>query len=111
MILNIIIYLLIIIGVFFVISGIIGIFRMKDIFCRLQASTNIATLGGMSLILAASLYGIKVSETSIFMKGLIMILFLLITNPVTSHKMARASYKIKCTLCKETVMDEYRGKE
>lgn len=109
MIINIVIITLLFIGTFFIFSGIVGIFRFKDIFCRLQSSTNISTLGAMSILIAISIYGFSSDNISLGMKCIIITIFLLITNPVASHVMARAAYKNKDKLCDETIYDEYGG--
>lgn len=90
---EVIIIVLIIVGLFFTFAGVIGVIRMPDTLCRLQASTNIATMGAMPIALACSIYGFQNGNTSIGIKSLIIIFFLLITNPVASHAMARAAYK------------------
>lgn len=111
MITNIIIVALIIVGIFFILSGVVGIFRFKDVFCRLQASTNISTLGAMSILIAFSIYGFSSNDISLGMKCIIITIFLLITNPVASHSMARAAYKKEAKLCDETICDEYGGRK
>lgn len=111
MITNIIIVALIVIGIFFILSGVVGIFRFKDVFCRLQASTNISTLGAMSILIACSIYGFSSNDISLGMKCIIIVIFLLITNPVASHAMARAAYKKEAKLCDETICDEYGGRK
>ncbi|MGL4571209.1 MAG: monovalent cation/H(+) antiporter subunit G [Clostridium sp.] len=107
MILNIITIFFIVAGIFFLICGVIGIFRMKDTLCRLQAATNISTLGAMFIIVGASIYGATNFNYSLAIKGLIIIMFILITSPVASNFMGRASYKLKDKLCDETFLDEY----
>ena len=105
---NIIYGILIIIGIFFIFAGIVGIFRMPDTFCRLQSATNIATMGAIPIILACSIWGFTNENTSIGIKAIVVILFLLITNPVASHAMARAAHKIKGTIDKDIEFDHYR---
>ena len=90
---EIIILILIIMGIFFTFAGVVGILRMPDTLCRLQSSTNIATMGSMPIALACSIYGFLNNNISIGIKSLIIIFFLLITNPVASHAMAKAAYK------------------
>ena len=48
---EIIMLILIIIGIFFTFAGVVGILRMPDTLCRLQSSTNIATMGAMPVAL------------------------------------------------------------
>ena len=52
---EIIILILIIMGIFFTFAGVVGILRMPDTLCRLQSSTNIATMGAMPIALACSI--------------------------------------------------------
>lgn len=107
MIFNVIVIILIIIGLFFSFAGVIGVIRMPDTFCRLQSATNISTMGAMPIALACSIWGFANSNTSIGVKSLIIMFFLLITNPVASHAMARAAYKIKVGFCEVTKFDHY----
>lgn len=106
-ILEVIVCILIAIGLFFTLAGVVGVIRMPDTFCRLQSSTNIVTMGAMPIALACSIYGFGNSNTSLGIKALIIIIFLLITNPVAAHAMARAAYKIKVSLCEKTKFDHY----
>ena len=53
-VLEIIIYILLAIGIFFIFAGVIGVIRMPDTFCRLQSSTNIATMGAMPIAFCRS---------------------------------------------------------
>jgi len=79
---------LIIIGSIFLFLGALGIYRMPDVYNRLQAGTKATTLGGMSLIL-----GVGLIEPDWFWKALILIIFIALSNPISSHALARASYK------------------
>ena len=48
------------------------------------------------------------NNTSLGVKALVMLVFLLISNPVAAHAMARAAYKIKAELCEKTKFNHYR---
>ena len=105
-ILEVIICVLLVIGIFFTLAGVVGVIRMPDTFCRLQSATNIATMGAMPI--ACSIYGFSESNTSLGIKSLIIVVFLLISNPVGAHAMARAAYKNKAELSDKTKFDHYR---
>ena len=107
MVIDVIVIAVMAIGLFFTLAGVIGVIRMPDTFCRLQSATNIATLGAMSITLGAGIWAFGNGNTSIGVKSLLIIFFLLITNPVASHAMARAAYKVKGTLCDKTKFDHY----
>ena len=106
-ILEIVVCLLLVLGIFFLFAGVVGVIRMPDTFCRLQSATNIATMGAMPIALACSIYGFGNDNTSLGVKALIMVLFLLISNPVGAHAMARAAYRIKAGLYEKTKFDHY----
>jgi multicomponent Na+:H+ antiporter subunit G len=78
----------IIVGSIFLFLGALGIFRMPDVYNRLQAGTKATTLGAMSLIL-----GVGFLEPSWIIKSLIIIIFIAYSNPLSSHALARAMYK------------------
>lgn len=109
-IVRIIIDLLFLIGVFFTVAGVVGMLRMPDTYCRLQSSTNIATMGAIPIALAFAIHGFANGNAAIGIKSLVIILFLVITNPIAAHAMTRAAYKSKAKLCDETKCDNY-GKE
>lgn len=96
-----------ILGVFFVFAGVVGILRMPDTFCRLQSSTNIVTMGGIFLILAAVIYGVSVKNTGIIVKSIVILVFIVITNPVASHAMAKAAYKSGADIDLRSECDQY----
>ena len=56
MVADIIMYILLVIGLFFSFVGVLGILRMHDVYGRLQASTCIPTLGNICLMIAGILY-------------------------------------------------------
>ncbi len=80
--------ILLLIGSAFLFLGALGIFRMPDVYNRLQAGTKATTLGGMSLIL-----GVGFLEPSWMIKALIIIIFIAYSNPISSHALARAMYR------------------
>ena len=86
--------ILILIGSIFLLLGGLGIFRMPDVYNRLQAGTKATTLGGMSLILGVGF--LKVEDDWTWMvKALIIVIFIAFSNPISSHALARAMYKRK----------------
>ena len=54
---KILIVLFLAVGIFFALAGVVGILRMPDSLCRMQASTNTATLGTLGALIGVSLYG------------------------------------------------------
>ncbi len=88
-------------GVIFLFLGSLGIFRLPDVYNRLQAGTKCTTLGAFSTII-----GVGIMEPSWFWKCLIIAVFILLTNPISSHALGRASCKSGVSLCKKTVVNK-----
>ncbi len=81
--------ILVIIGSIFLLLGGLGVLRMPDTFNRLQAGTKATTLGAMSVLL-----GIGFWHLNWMGKIIIFILFIVFTNPISSHILIRTTYLI-----------------
>ena len=81
--------------------GAIGIVRMPDFYNRVHAGTKATTLGTLFFLLGAGFY-----HPSWIPKLFILSLFILFTNPVSSHVLARAAHSIGIKLTKVTVVDK-----
>ena len=82
---------LIFLGGLFSLAAGIGILRMQDVFIRMHASTKVGTLAS-GLILAGA--AIHFGEAIIFIKVILIILFLLLTAPIAAHMIGRAALHI-----------------
>lgn len=78
----------IVMGSIFLFLGALGIYRMPDLYNRLQAGTKASTLGAMSVVL-----GVGFIQPDWLVKLIIIIVFIGIANPLSSHALARASYR------------------
>ncbi len=87
-------------GTLFLFLGALGIVRMPDLYNRMQAGTKATTLGNI-----LTLTGLGLLEPAWLPKILLIVLFVLVTNPVSSHALARAAYKQGEPLTPGTVMD------
>lgn len=108
MVLRIIIDALIVIGAVFALAGTIGIIKMPDTFCRMQASTCIPTLGMLCVAIGAILYAaiIKQSAADAVKIGVIALMVIL-TNPIGAHTIAKGAYKAGVRPEKELKPDDY----
>lgn len=108
MALRIVIDVLIAIGVIFALAGTIGVIKMPDAFCRMQASTCISTLGMLCVMLGAILYAIFIMHSAgSAVKIAVIALLILVTNPVGAHAIAKGAYKAGVRPEKEMVVDDY----
>jgi multicomponent Na+:H+ antiporter subunit G len=83
-------YFLVSLGALFLFLGALGLFRMPDFYTRIQAGTKSSTLGAMSFI-----FGIGLIQPEWFFKTLVIVVFIAISNPISSHALARGAYKSK----------------
>ena len=90
-------------GSIFLFLGALGLLRMPDVFNRMQAGTKASTLGTVLFLVGIAL---GQQEGAIIGKLIILILFILFTNPLSSHALARAAHHIGIPLAKETVKDD-----
>ena len=81
---------LILLGAIFLFSAGLGMLRMPDVFTRLQAGTKATTLGNMLVLSGVAFY-----HPGWSLKLLIVIYFVLMTNPIASHALARAALAIQ----------------
>jgi multicomponent Na+:H+ antiporter subunit G len=102
---EIVISILILIGIFFTLVGSLGLLRLPDVYTRLHAVSKSATLGIISLLSAAVLYFI--GADNLFIGKLFLgILFVFLTAPVAGHMIARAAYKSGVKLTGKSVRDD-----
>ncbi len=104
---EIIVGILAFLGTVFVFLAAVGIIRMPDTYLRISVTTKAATLGIGLLMIAAAIYSYDLAITA---KVLAIILFILLTAPVSAHLIGRISYIGGVKLWKESIMDELSGK-
>lgn len=104
---NILIFLLYLAGLFFNFSGVVGIIRMPDLYCRLHSSSKNTTLGSLLIVLGLALREFGIGEGPAGLKVLLIGAFILTVAPIGSHALARAAYKFGVPLWEGTVIDQY----
>ena len=102
MVLYVIGEILLVIGAVFLFLASLGLIRMPDVYNRMQAGTKGTTFGAIMSIL-----GIGLMKPEWFIKSFVIVLFILLTNPISSNLLIRAAHRIKIPLAKEAV-DEYK---
>lgn len=79
------------VGLFFGLSGAVGIARMPDLYNRIQCSTKTITMGSVPALVAAMLA--SHADVTVIVRGVTAAVLLLVLNPVASHALGRAAYK------------------
>lgn len=95
--------ILVLLGAIFLFSAGLGMLRMPDAYTRIQAGTKASTLGNVLVLTGLAFY-----HPGWSLKLLIVIYFVLMTNPISSHALARAAHAIRNPMTRATVTDALR---
>lgn len=92
--------LLLLAGTVFLMLGGLGLVRMPDVYNRIQAGTKATTLGTL-----LSLVGVAFLHPDWSLKLLLIGVFLLFTNPLSSQVLARAAHRTGAYKAPSTSVD------
>lgn len=95
--------IIVLIGSVFLFLGALGVLRMPDLYNRMQAGTKATTLGSILTLL-----GIGIYHPEWLPQMIMLILFIAITNPLSSHALARAAHFAGIPLTEKTVHDQLK---
>jgi multicomponent Na+:H+ antiporter subunit G len=99
--------ILMFIGAFFMFVAALGVFRLPDLYMRLQSNTKSATFGVGFLLMGAAVH---FWEFSISIRALAILIFIFVTAPVAAHLLGRAAYIAGAPLWEGTLSDALKGK-
>jgi len=91
------------VGLFFMMVGAVGVLRMPDTYNRLHGATKCSTLGLLGMLLATVAH---IGDLSILTKASLTILFIFVSNPVGSHLLAKAALRDRVAKWRGTIGDE-----
>lgn len=95
--------LLLLLGAFLMLLSGIGIIRMPDLLTRMHATSKAGALGiGLMACGFAVFYN---ENTSLVVRALAMVAFVIMTAPVAAHVLARAGYFVGIKLWEGTIKD------
>ena len=87
--------LLVLIGVFFLIMGAVGLVRFPDFYTRMHAAGKCDTLGVLLVLIGlALLEGVDLASVKI----LLIAVFMFLTSPTATHAIARSAFTNKVQL-------------
>ncbi len=101
--------ILLLMGSFALVVSAIGLLRMPDVYNRVQTGTKASTFGAILSFMGVGLLMIdKWDEGNWIGRVIILIIFILLTNPVSSHVLMRVAYFMKIPLWKESKVDKLK---
>jgi multicomponent Na+:H+ antiporter subunit G len=109
MVITVCVAALAVVGLFFSVSGALGILRMPDVYCRIQCSSKTITMGALPPLIALVVG--EGFESAYAARALIVGVLLLTVNPAASHALARAAYRAGVPMWHGAVRDEVAERE
>ena len=82
---------LIVVGVFFLTVGTIGLLRLPNVYNRMHATTKATTMGSSSIAVATWVYYAPAGEG---LPALVTVLFLFLTAPTGAHLISRSAARM-----------------
>lgn len=95
-----------VVGSILILIAALGIVRLPDLFTRMHANSKASTLG-LGLIAVGA--GVFFPSVWVRFESLLIIVFIFLTVPISSHMIARAAYLLKIPLWGGTLTDEMKG--
>lgn len=98
-IVNIIVYILLGIGIFFNLLAGVGLLRFPDVYTRLHAGTKCTTFGSIFIIGSVIILGFRtwyfgnVNGSVLAIHSIVALVAILLTNPAGAHAISRAAHK------------------
>ncbi len=88
-IIDIVATILMVMGLFFMITGAVGLLRLPDFYTRLHATGKCDTLGEVLLIVGCMIYQ---GWSFVSVKLFFLMFFIFMANPVGTHAIMKAAY-------------------
>lgn len=88
----------------FAVTTTVGLIRFPDVYTRIHASAVVLTISAVMLSFGIAIY---VWQFYLSMKVLLVGLIFLITNPLATHAIARASYRQQIACPEVRSVDDY----
>lgn len=98
--------ILVLVGSLVLLLAAIGLLRMPDSYNRIQVGTKASTLG-----VALMMLGLSLIIPQWFGKLFTILLFVMLTNPVSSHFLMRAAHRSGHPMSEKTVTDHLQEDE
>jgi multicomponent Na+:H+ antiporter subunit G len=99
--------LVMVVGTFFMVVTGIGLVRFPDVYTRMHAAGKAGTVGIALLILAPSIY-FGPGDPFLAIRGMLAIVFQLLTTPGATYLLAHASYATNYAAHGRTELDELK---
>jgi multicomponent Na+:H+ antiporter subunit G len=119
-ILNVLTAAALVVGLFFLLVGALGVLRLPDVYLRMIAASKCVTLGITGILLAAVCHfaamgtglnaaaGEGSSAVAASTKAMLVILFQFVAGPVGTHMLARSAHLDRVRMWDGTISDDLK---
>lgn len=103
MIQDIIIIILLVLAWGFIFFGMVSVFKLKNLYTRILSAATIDSMASLTILIA--LLVTQITDLEYVIRFVLLIGFLLITNPISSHVNIRSAY---LTGYEKQTLNEYK---
>jgi multicomponent Na+:H+ antiporter subunit G len=87
---EIVISILLLAGSLFILVAAIGLLRFSDVLSRMHATTKATSFGLLLIVTGVALYFFTIA---VFVKAVLVILFIYLTAPLAAHSISKTTHK------------------
>lgn len=93
-----------VIGLAASLSGVVGIIRMPDLYCRIQCATKNVTMGALPMLVAVVVAKGPISPFG--SRALLLAFLLMVASPLASYALSRSAYRVGIQMWPGAVIDQ-----
>lgn len=93
-----------VIGLAASLSGVVGIIRMPDLYCRIQCATKNITMGALPMLVAVVVAKGPISPFG--SRALVLAFLLMVASPLASYALSRSAYQVGVKMWDGAVIDQ-----
>jgi multicomponent Na+:H+ antiporter subunit G len=93
-----------VIGLAASLSGVVGIIRMPDLYCRVQCATKNVTMGALPMLVAVVVAKGPISPFG--SRALLLAFLLMVASPLATYALSRAAYHVGVEMWDGAVIDQ-----
>jgi len=90
-IVNAVVWVLLISGGFFMVTGALGMVRLPDVFTRMHAAGMVDTMGAGLTLAGLCIYSLHDGAGLVAVRLVLVLVFLWFTSPIATHAVAKAA--------------------
>jgi multicomponent Na+:H+ antiporter subunit G len=87
---DIVVIILLVLSCGFIVFGMVSVFKLQNLYTRILSAATIDSMASLTILIA--LLVLQITDYQYVIRFIVLIGFLLITNPISSHVNIRSAY-------------------